>query len=162
VQRHSATAFLTLASLGVLAIALAFEHIGGYRACPLCLQQRYAYYFAIGAGVVAWAGWQWDRPGLARLLLGTIALAFLANAALGVYHAGAEWHWWPGPQSCAAGGAGPIAAGGLMQELEKSAVVRCDEAQWRLFGLSFAGWNVLVSLALAAFAALSARPRASH
>jgi disulfide bond formation protein DsbB len=32
-------------------------------------------------------------------------------------------------------------------------VVRCDEAAWRLFGLSLAGYNVLISLALAAIAA---------
>ena len=29
-----------------------------------------------------------------------VALVFLANAALGTYHAGAEWHFWPGPQEC--------------------------------------------------------------
>jgi disulfide bond formation protein DsbB len=31
--------------------------------------------------------------------------------------------------------------------------VRCDEAAWRLFGISLAGYNVLISLVLAAIAA---------
>jgi len=34
--------------------------------------------------------------------------------------------------------------------------VSCTEAAWRFLGLSLAGWNVLISLALAAFAALAA------
>jgi disulfide bond formation protein DsbB len=31
-------------------------------------------------------------------------------------------------------------------------VIRCDEAAWRFLGLSFAGWNVLISLLLSAIA----------
>jgi len=31
-------------------------------------------------------------------------------------------------------------------------VVRCDEVQWRFLGLSLAGYNVLISLAMAALA----------
>jgi disulfide bond formation protein DsbB len=31
-------------------------------------------------------------------------------------------------------------------------VVRCDEAAWRFLGLSLAGYNVLISLALAGVA----------
>jgi disulfide bond formation protein DsbB len=33
--------------------------------------------------------------------------------------------------------------------------VRCDEAAWRFLGLSLAGYNVLISLALAAIASWS-------
>jgi disulfide bond formation protein DsbB len=33
---------LAIASVTIVA-ALAFEHLGGYAACPLCLEQRYAY-----------------------------------------------------------------------------------------------------------------------
>ena len=43
-----------------------------------------------------------------------------------------------------------------MQSLRKTRVVSCTEAAWRFLGLSLAGWNVLISLALAAFAALAA------
>ncbi len=84
---------------------------------------------------------------------GLIALVILASAALAVYHAGVEWHWWAGPQECA----GPIADFGsaqdLMKRLQTTRVVRCDEAPWRFLGLSLAGYNALISLALAALAA---------
>jgi disulfide bond formation protein DsbB len=35
-------------------------------------------------------------------------------------------------------------------------VIRCDEAPWRFLGLSLAGYNALISLALAGLAALGA------
>jgi disulfide bond formation protein DsbB len=44
--------------------------------------------------------------------------------------------------------------GPLLSQLQSIHVVRCDEAAWRFLGLSLAGYNVLISLALAAIAAL--------
>ncbi|MGE3898976.1 MAG: disulfide bond formation protein B, partial [Variibacter sp.] len=71
---------------------------------------------------------------------------------LATYHAGVEWHWWPGPQDCS--GAGFSAGGGnLLQQMQSARVVRCDAAAWTFLGLSLAGYNALISLALAAVAA---------
>ena len=44
--------------------------------------------------------------------------------------------------------------GPLLKQLQSIHVVRCDGAAWRFLGLSLAGYNVLISLALAAIAAL--------
>ena len=74
----------------------------------------------------------------------------LWNAGLAAYHAGVEWKWWAGPQDCcgrARADLGPPAD--LLKQLGRSRVVRCDEAAWRFLGLSLAGYNVLISLALA-------------
>jgi disulfide bond formation protein DsbB len=49
-----------------------------------------------------------------------------------------------------------------MKRLQNLNITRCDEAAWRFLGLSLAGYNALISLALAAIAlwgATSARPR---
>ena len=99
-----------------------------------------------------------QKPWAALIFL-AVALFFLANAGLGTYQAGAEWKFWPGPTTCAT--AQPItgSAGDLLKKLETTTAIRCDEASWRFAGLSFAGWNVVVSLLLfvgclkAAFAA---------
>ena len=40
----------------------------------------------------------------------------------------------------------------VVQQLDQVRVVRCDEVQWRFLGLSLAGYNVLISLAMAAIA----------
>lgn len=141
----------------VIATALAFEHVGGYVPCPLCLQQRYAYYAGVPLLFLALVLVAAERERLAALVFVVVALGFLANAGLGIYHAGAEWKFWPGPDTCAAGPA-PLttSAGGLLKELAKTRVVRCDEAAWRMLGLSFAGWNVVACLLLAAGAASAA------
>ncbi|MEE9589371.1 MAG: disulfide bond formation protein B [Hyphomicrobiaceae bacterium] len=136
-------------SVGVIAAALVFEHVGGYKPCPLCLQERYAYYFAIPAALLALFLLRAGRAGLAALLMALVALAYLVNFGLGGYHAGVEWGWWPGPTSCAGGTDGlTTSAGGLLGAIEKADVVRCDKAEWRMLGLSFAGWNALISLLL--------------
>ncbi|WP_244438583.1 disulfide bond formation protein B [Hyphomicrobium nitrativorans] len=131
---------------GIILVALAFEHLGGYTPCPLCLMQRYAYYAAIPLLFVAMALTS-EMPRLAAFLYVVVALAFLGNAGLGVYHAGAEWKFWPGPTTCGAAQSLPTSASDLLSSLAESRVVRCDEAPWTFAGLSFAGWNVVASLA---------------
>ena len=41
----------------------------------------------------------------------------------------------------------------LLERLDTVKVIRCDEVQWRFLGLSLAGYNVLISLLMAAIAA---------
>jgi disulfide bond formation protein DsbB len=154
---RTATAVLALA-VAVIGGALAFEYVGGYAPCPLCLQQRYAYYIAIPALLLALWLLGREHHGLAALVLAAVALVFLANAGFAAYHAGAEWKLWPGPDTCApAGGALATGSGGLLKDLETTHVVRCDEPALRIFGLSLAGWNVIACLMLAAGAAAAAR-----
>lgn len=141
----------TMALVGaivIIAIAWGFELVGGYKPCPLCHQQRWAYYAAIPALFVSLILIASDQRRIAGVVLLLVSLAFLANGALGVYHAGAEWKFWPGPDTCGGTGAITTQAGGLLKQLETARVVRCDEAPWRMFGLSFAGWNVVSSLLL--------------
>ena len=87
----------------VILTALAFEYIGGYMPCPLCLQQRYAYYVGIPLLFIGLVLIGADRPRAAALVFAVVAIAFLGNAGLGVYQAGAEWKLWPGPDRAPAG-----------------------------------------------------------
>lgn len=148
----SALAILTVA-LATIAGAWFFQLVLDIQPCPMCLEQRYAYYLAIPlATVVAFCA-------LLRAPRGVLTVGFvllfgitLFNAGFGVYHAGVEWGWWPGPTECT----GPITdlgSGNLFDSLSTAKVVRCDEVQWRLFGLSLAGYNALISALMAAIAA---------
>ncbi len=149
-----AGAVIAVVAALTLAGAWFFQLVLDIRPCPLCLEQRYAYYLAIPlAALVAFAA---SRGASRRLLVAglvVLALTLLANAGLGVYHAGVEWGFWQGPTDCS----GPIvdfgSTGNLLDGLNKVKVIRCDEVQWRFLGLSLAGYNVLISLALAAVAA---------
>ena len=96
-----------------------------------------------------------DRTGIARILLLLIALAFLANMAAGIFHAGVEWKWWPGPGECSGAFELQWGQGGVID----TPIIRCDEASWRFLGLSFAGWNAMVSAFLTLVAAYGASQR---
>ena len=109
----------------VILAALGFEHIGGMTPCPLCLQQRWAYYAGVPAAFVALVLLSAGHPRAAAVLFGLVGLAFLVNAGLGAYHAGIEWGFWPGPDTCA-GTLQPL--GSILKEPEKlPRIVRCDE-----------------------------------
>jgi len=158
-RSHAADPAL-MAALAVAIIAAAtlagawfFQLVLDIRPCPLCLEQRYAYYLALPLGlVVAFAASRGAPRQIALAGLAILALAALANAGLGGYHAGVEWQFWQGPTDCS----GPVvdlgSAGTLLQRLDSVKVIRCDEVQWRFLGLSLAGYNVLISLAMAVMA----------
>src|SRR5215468_8781701 len=78
-----------------------FQYGLGLKPCPLCLEQRYPYYFAIPLAIMVLLG---EQVGSSRKVLlgalGAIGLGMLWNFGLGTYHAGVEWKWWAGPQDC--------------------------------------------------------------
>lgn len=159
-EAYKLGALALLGTVAVIATALAFEYIGGYAPCPLCLQQRYAYYLAIPALFAGLVLLSTNQTSPAAVVLLLLSLVFLGNAVLGIYHAGAEWKYWPGPETCGATGASlATSAGDLLKKMQTAKVVRCDEAAFRFLGLSMAGWNVISSIGLwitiqqAAFAA---------
>jgi disulfide bond formation protein DsbB len=156
--RHPAYAPGALALLGAAAIilgALAFQYLGGLAPCPLCLEQRYAYYAGIPALFLALILLSAGVPRAAGVLFALVAVGFLANAGLGAYHAGVEWHWWAGPATCSGEALAPLGAGGsggVLGQLATTRVIRCDEAPWALWGISLAGWNAIFSAILAIIA----------
>jgi disulfide bond formation protein DsbB len=159
------------AALAIFALSAAtllgawyFEYVVKLPPCPLCLEERLPYHIVIPLSLLM-AIAALARAPRALITVGFLAIvaAMLCGAALGAYHAGVEWRWWPGPTDCS----GPVtdftAKGPLLNQLQSIRVVRCDEAAWRFIGISLAGYNVLVSLLLAAIAAfglLARRPGA--
>ena len=149
-----------MAALAIMVVAAAtlagawfFELVLDIRPCPLCLEQRYAYYLAVP--IAALAALAAARHAPRQVLIGAftiLLIAALGNAWLGGYHAGVEWKFWPGPTECS----GPIgnlgSAGNLLERLDTVKVIRCDEVQFRFLGISLAGYNALISLLMAAIA----------
>jgi disulfide bond formation protein DsbB len=145
-----------LASAAMLAAAHAFETFGGYAPCLLCLRQREVYWTALSLGIAFMVLVR--LPIGARLRAATcwiLALVFLVGAGIAVYHAGAEWKFWPGPTACAAArGVDPAALDAFLKG-EPVRAVSCEEAAWVFAGLSMAGWNALASFGLAGLSALA-------
>ncbi len=148
-----------LAAAAMLATAHAFQTFGGYAPCSLCLRQREVYWVAAAIAaafmvIVRLPGGPRWREASCWLL----GLVFLAGAGVAAYHAGAEWKFWPGPTTCASAGATSVSPEAMAALLDGARIrpPACDEAAWVFAGLSMAGWNVLVSLALVVLSALAA------
>jgi disulfide bond formation protein DsbB len=91
------------------------------------------------------------KPTAGGLLFLLVSIAFLVNAGLGTYHAGVEWGFWPGPETCSGSIPAPATgAGTILDRLKQNqtAIPRCDAAAGRFLGLSFPGWNVIASMLL--------------
>jgi disulfide bond formation protein DsbB len=147
-------------SLVLVAGALLFQ-AAGLPPCEMCHWQRWPHAAAalvgLGAALLAAAGALPPRLVRGFALFAIAALAL--SGAIGVFHAGVEWQWWPGPTACTGGGYIP----GLSDEASFR-VVRCDAAAWRdpLLGLSLAGYNALISLAVAGLSLALLSGKARH
>ncbi|MBA4205605.1 MAG: disulfide bond formation protein B [Polymorphum sp.] len=151
-RARAANLLLLLGGTASIAAAWGFQLIGGYLPCKLCLEQRVPYYVGLPLGVLALLALLTRRTGIATVLLLLVAAVFAYGAGLGAYQAGAEWGFWMGPSDCGGGGATPRSAANMLQALQNTRVVSCTEASWRMFGLSFAGWNMVASAAVAVLA----------
>jgi disulfide bond formation protein DsbB len=135
-----------------------FQYQLGYVPCPLCYQQRIPYYFAIPLGLAVGAlALYGGKKQLVRYGLYLLALVLAVSVAMGAYHAGVEWGFWQGPTSCSAGAPSSAPLGNILESIRNVRVVPCNEAAWRLFGISLAGYNALISALAALVAFVGAR-----
>jgi len=158
-RAHPENIALAMGLLGLALVlgALGFQYLDGLPPCEMCMWQRYPHIAAavigLGGGLVVRSGVIDSRLGRPLAVVTTLLVAL--SGAVAVYHAGVEWHWWKGPGACTGSAfSGPLDL--------NAKVVMCDVAAWRLFGLSLAGYNALISLGAAAIAAtLLARAKTS-
>lgn len=149
----------TIAALAFAAIAGAWGfELAGYAPCELCLAQRIPYYIGVPLAVAVGLLAQRGPSGLARLGLALLALLFAGSAVFGLYHAGVEWGFWPGPTACT-GALKPGTFDSFLTDIKNTHVVQCDKVAVRVFGLSLAVWNAVVSAGLSALAMAGTRPR---
>jgi len=141
-SRNRAVLLAGLGSLGLLIGALLFQYVGDMAPCKMCYWQRYPHVGAIIiAGIILITG------------IGVFAvlglLSALITAGIGGFHAGVERGWWEGPQSCTSTSIDNLSTEALLAQIMSAPMVRCDEIPWQMFGLSMAGWNMVVSICLA-------------
>jgi disulfide bond formation protein DsbB len=156
--RSAAAAAIAVGGTLTIAAVYYFQYVLGYQPCPLCLEQRKAFYVCVPLAALLWLG---ADHGASRKVMAAgfavIAIAMLWNTGLSAYHAGVEWKLWAGPVECS----GPVSsfgsAGGLLKSLQEIHIPRCDQAAWTFLGISLAGYDVPVSLGLALIAAWGAK-----
>jgi disulfide bond formation protein DsbB len=127
-------------AIGVPAVLLGGAYLSEYGfglvPCEMCWWQRYAHFAALGIALLSTV----LAPKRVWIALG--ALAIIAAGLIGGFHAGVEYGWWEGLTACSTPSLG---GGDPLEAIMNAPLVRCDEVQWSLAGISLAGWNFLVS-----------------
>jgi disulfide bond formation protein DsbB len=152
VRLRRARLLAMLVPVGLLGGALLSQYAGGLYPCEMCYWQRWPHAAAILLALAAILS-PLNAP-RTRPLVFLAALAIAVSGAIGVYHAGVELGYWEGITVCTATGATSL------EDILKVPLVRCDQVQWSLFGISMAGWNAMISLGGAALIAVLAWRRA--
>jgi disulfide bond formation protein DsbB len=127
---------------GLLAGAYGSQYWGGLYPCEMCWWQRYPHIAAVPLALLAFF---MASPMAKRVLVALAALAILTSGAIGGFHAGVEYGWWPGLSTCSTVPTG--SAKDVMDAILNAPTIRCDVAPWTLFGISLAGFNFLLSTA---------------
>lgn len=139
------TGAFVLALLAILG-AWSFQIFGGYVPCKLCLEQRIPYYIGLPILALVLIARKFGLKGKgAALGLGISALIILASTVIATYQAGAEWDFWPGPDDCGGGVSVTEDAGNLLSAMKATRIVSCINPSLRILGLSFAGWDAVVT-----------------
>lgn len=133
-----------LVPAGLLAGAYGSQYIGGLAPCEMCYWQRYAHFAGLAFALAAIAAGA-RLPDRGRSFVWLAALGIAASGAIGVYHAGVEAGYFEGFTQCTSQIGGGSTADVLKQILS-APVIRCDQIQWSLLGISMAGWNAILSL----------------
>ena len=127
-----------LLPLGLLGGALSSQYIGGLHPCEMCYWQRWPH-----AAAILLAALTFTAPAASsrsRMLTLLAATAIAVSGMIGVYHAGVEVGIFEGITTCS------TTRGMTLQDIVNAPLVRCDQVQWSLFGISMAGWNAILSL----------------
>ena len=129
-----------LLPLSLLAGAYGSQYLGGLAPCEMCWWQRYPHFAAVALGLF---GFFIGNQGLKRVVVALGALAIVTSGLIGGYHAGVEYGWWQGLSTCS--GVPMGTPEDIMKQIMEAPVIRCDVAPWKLFGISLAGFNFLIS-----------------
>jgi disulfide bond formation protein DsbB len=149
-DKKSAGLAFVLGLVTILA-ALASQVFGGLVPCELCLEQRLPYYYGLPLLLVVLLTWNRLPLTVWYIAMAMVTATFIWSAYMGTYHAGVEWGFWPGPTACT--GIGETMSFDSLSSM--APVIGCDVVQFRFLGISLAGYNALVSVAIVALLGVS-------
>ena len=153
---QNAAAVVVFTSFLALTFALIAQYVFGLMPCVLCVYQRIPYVFAIAFGLMSYGAAKQDKN-IANLLLGIAGVIFLINFGIAFFHVGVENGWWPGLDECGGSDTSHMTLEELRMQILATPVVKCSEAAWSLFGISMAGYNAILTFALAVYSFMSVK-----
>ena len=138
-KRKNFYLFILFYSLIAIFFALYTEYILGYKPCKLCLYQRIPYIMAIFISFIGYNYFKNDK------ILILIIVIFLISVLVSGYHFGIENNIFEEFSGCAVNSLEIVNKTELLKSLNDK-VISCKDVDFKLFGISLAGINLLFSL----------------
>jgi disulfide bond formation protein DsbB len=130
-----------LASSLMLLSAFYLEYFEGALPCDLCITQRWFHGLIITYSLISIFILE-KFINVKIFILIVLSFTWLASAIAGLYHFGIEMNFWSGPDDCSSN---IDFSKDILTYLLNKSPIKCDEIMFKIFGLSLAGWNALLS-----------------
>ena len=127
----------------VICSTLFIEYILKFKPCSLCIYQRYPYYLILLFSALFFLKNNWKNQ-----LLILITITSIISFVLAGYHVGIEYGLINELSSCKTEVGKNISKDVLLKQLQNKLVPSCKEVDFKLFGLSLASINMIMSLIL--------------
>ena len=133
--------YLLIYSILSLSFALFLEYVLNYKPCQLCLYQRIPYLLIL---IFSFVGFFFPKN---IYWLYTIMILFISSTIISGYHSGIEFGLLDESSSCSSNSIESLDKTKILESLSNS-MPSCKEMKFKLFGLSLATINFLISFAL--------------
>ncbi|MFM9153615.1 MAG: disulfide bond formation protein B [Methylocystis sp.] len=159
---HVMALSLFFVSVCIILTAWFYESLG-YLPCELCYKERLAYYSVFALIPLSYIFIIKNKFKTSSLIFYFITLLFILNFLLSIYHSGVELKYFAGPSDCSGALSNSFDFESFYKQLKDIKVVRCDQPNLWIIGLTLANWNIILSFILSVIALLAANKlRVSH
>ena len=135
--------YIFLINIFVILSALFIEYILKVKPCALCIYERYPYYLILLFTILFFFKNNWKNQLMILIIITSVVSFFLAG-----YHVGIEYGLINELSSCKTEVGKNISKDILLKELQSKLAPSCKEVAFKLFGLSLASINMIMSLIL--------------
>jgi disulfide bond formation protein DsbB len=141
---HKYFIYIFVINLFVVSSALFIEYILEVKPCALCIYQRYPYYLILLLSALFFLKNNWKYSLMILMTLTSVVGFFLAG-----YHVGIEYGVIDELSSCKTEISKNISKDVLLKELQSKLAPSCKVVEFKLFGMSLASINMIMSLIFA-------------
>lgn len=145
---------LVAVSAAALAAALVGQYGFGLHPCPLCIYQRIPYAVVIGLGLIGIVLSMKINVKIGAAVIALCGIAFLVNSSIAFYHVGVEQKWWASG-ACSVPDFSMLSFEEMQARINNAPAVSCDAIPWQMFGISMAGYNVILCFILGIYSLIA-------
>ena len=127
-----------------LALAYFIQYVLGHKPCNLCLIERIPYLASLILISLIFIINKFEK-----LISGIVLIFFIFGSVVSFYHVGIEQEFFSESLVCNLGSSGgDISQEDLLKQLQNKTPISCKDVTFRLFGLSLATINTIISILL--------------